>query len=163
MCIRDMWICMNPDRQSKEAARSESSVIVCERIARVEIVPAREHLFRESVARNKARLHFWRTDRGDKTKIKINFPYQHTLLNILNDGGLNCASDGIQIHIGGTDSLTSDKFTTEICFFAIFSDRSPKRFTESSIPTKMQPFSQPVLTDQSDLIRVDIWKYGFSL
>ena len=23
------------------------------------------------------------------------FPYQHTLLNIPNDGGLNCASDGI--------------------------------------------------------------------
>ena len=29
------------------------------------------------------------------TKIKTNFPYQHTLLNIPNDGGLNCASDGI--------------------------------------------------------------------
>ena len=27
--------------------RSESSVIVCEKIARVEIVPAQEHLFRE--------------------------------------------------------------------------------------------------------------------
>ena len=36
--------------------RSKSSVIVCERIARVEIVPAREHLFRELVARNMARL-----------------------------------------------------------------------------------------------------------
>ena len=35
--------------------------------------------FRESVARNLACLHFWRTDRVDKTLIKTNFPYQHTL------------------------------------------------------------------------------------
>ena len=41
----------------------------------------------------------------DNTKIKTNFPYQHTLLNKPNDGGLNCASDGIYIDIGGTDSL----------------------------------------------------------
>ena len=68
---------------------------VCEGIVRVQIVPAPEHLFRESVVRNMARLHFWRTDRLDKTKIKTNSPYQHTLLNIPNDGGLNCASDGI--------------------------------------------------------------------
>ena len=96
-------------RQSKESARSESSVkfritklhrskssvILCERIARVENCPGQEHLFRESVAHNMVRLHFWPTDRKDKTKIKTNFPYQHTLLNIPNDGGLNCASDGI--------------------------------------------------------------------
>ena len=40
-----------------------------------------------------------------KLKKKPDFPYQHTLLNITNDGGLDCASDGIFIHIGGTDSL----------------------------------------------------------
>ena len=51
--------------------------------ARVGIVPAREHLFREQVAL-----------------------FQHILLNIPNEWGLNCASDGEQIHIGGTDSLT---------------------------------------------------------
>jgi len=45
-------------RLSKESARSESSVIVCERIAQVEIVQAREqHLLRESVGRNMARFH----------------------------------------------------------------------------------------------------------
>jgi len=55
-----------------------------------------------------ARLHFWRTDRKDKTKIKTNFPYQHTLLNIPNDGGFNCASDGMWIDIGGTDSLSTN-------------------------------------------------------
>ena len=38
---------------------------------------------------------FWRTDCMDKTKIKINFPYQYTLLNIPYNGGLNCASDDI--------------------------------------------------------------------
>ena len=55
----------------------------------------RMHLFCESVTHNMARLHFWRTDRVDKTKIKTKFRYQHTLLNIPNNGGLNCASDGI--------------------------------------------------------------------
>ena len=30
---------------------------------------------------------------------------QHTLLNIPNKWGLNCASDGVWIRIGGTDSL----------------------------------------------------------
>ena len=57
----------------------------------LKIVQAREHLFRESVAR----VNFWRTDRVDKTKLKTIFSYQHTLLNIPNDGGLNCASEGI--------------------------------------------------------------------
>ena len=52
----------------------------------LKIVQAQELLFSESVAR---------ADRMDKTKIKTNFPYQHTLLNIPNDGELNCASDGI--------------------------------------------------------------------
>ena len=66
------------------------------------------------------RVHFWRTDRVHKTKIKTNFPYQHKLLNITNDGGLNCASNGIQIHIGGTDSLK-----TEYSYFNI-SEISPR-------------------------------------
>ena len=35
---------------------------------KLKTVPAREHLFRESVARNMARLDFWRTDHKDKTK-----------------------------------------------------------------------------------------------
>ena len=52
---------------------------------------------------------FYKQIAKTKTKIKTNFPYQHTLLNIPNDGGLNCASDGIQIHIGGTDSLRTLK------------------------------------------------------
>ena len=52
----------------------------------------------------------------DKTKIKTNFLYQHTLLNIPNDGGLNCASDGIKIHIGGTDSLKQ----VHVCFCGVF-------------------------------------------
>ena len=72
----------------------------------LKIVQARGHLFRELIARIMACLHFWRTDRVDKTRIKINSPYQHTLLNIPIDGGLNCASDGISINIGGTDSLS---------------------------------------------------------
>ena len=38
--------------------RSESLVRVCERIVRVEIVPALEHFFREKVTPNIARLHF---------------------------------------------------------------------------------------------------------
>ena len=75
--------------------RSESSVIVCERSARVENCPAQEPLFSEWRARNMARLFFDNYIADDKTKIKTNFPYQHTLLNIPNDGGLNCASDGI--------------------------------------------------------------------
>ena len=75
--------------------RSESSVIVCERSARVENCPAQELLFSESMARNMARPFFDNYIAKDKTKIKTNFPYQNTLLNIQNDGGLNCASDGI--------------------------------------------------------------------
>ena len=51
------------------------------------------------------RLFFDNYIADDKTKIKTNFPYKNTLLNIRNDGGLNCASDGIWIDIGGTDSL----------------------------------------------------------
>ena len=46
-----------------------------------------------------------RTDREDKTKTKTNFRYQHTRLNTTNLEGLNCASDGVQMHIGGTDSI----------------------------------------------------------
>ena len=42
-----------------------------------------------------ARRFFYNYIADDKTKIKTNFPYQHTLLNIPNDGGVNCASDGI--------------------------------------------------------------------
>ena len=56
-----------------------------------------------------ARLFFDNYIADDKTKIKTNFPYKNTLLNIQNDGGLNCASDGIQIDIGGTDSSTVEK------------------------------------------------------
>ena len=33
----------------------------------------------------------------DKVKIKTNFPYQHILLIIPNERGINCASDGVQI------------------------------------------------------------------
>jgi len=75
--------------------RSESSIIVCERIVRAEIVQAPEHLFSGWVTRNMARLHFWRTNSEDKTKIKRKFPYQHTLLNIPNERGFNCSSDGV--------------------------------------------------------------------
>ena len=75
--------------------RSESSVIVCERSVRVENCPAQELLFSELMARNMARLFFGNYIAKDKTKIQTNFPYQHTLLNIPNDGGLNYASDGI--------------------------------------------------------------------
>ena len=50
-----------------EMQRCSRSVIVCEKMARVEISPAREHLFREQVTRNMARLHFLLTDRKDKT------------------------------------------------------------------------------------------------
>ena len=57
------------------------------------------------LARNMARLHFWRTDHEDKTEIKTNYPYQHTLLIKPNERGLSCASDGVKIHIGGMDSL----------------------------------------------------------
>ena len=85
--------------------RSESSVIVCERSARVENCPAQEPLFSEWRARNMARRFFYNYIADDKTKIKTNFPYQHTFLNIPNDGGLSCASDGILIIIDGTDSL----------------------------------------------------------
>ena len=38
--------------------RSKSSVIECERIGRVEIIPVPEYLFREQVARNMVCLHF---------------------------------------------------------------------------------------------------------
>ena len=31
-------------------------------------------------------------------------------MNISNDGGVNCASDGIYIDIGGTDSLMLSKY-----------------------------------------------------
>ena len=49
----------------------------------------------EMSARNMTRLFFDNYIAKDKTKIKTNSPYQNTLLNIPNDGGLNCASDGI--------------------------------------------------------------------
>jgi len=70
-------------------------VIVYVGIVRVENCPSGRAPFRKSVARNMARLDFWRTDRKDKTIIKTNFPFQYTLLNIPNDGGLDCTSDGI--------------------------------------------------------------------
>ena len=59
------------------------------------IVQAQELLFSESSTRNMVRLFFDNYIADDKTKIKTNFPYKNTLLNIQNDGGLNCASDGI--------------------------------------------------------------------
>ena len=39
--------------------------------------------------------------------MKTILSFQLTLLNIPNEGGLNCASDGVYIHIGGTDSLSN--------------------------------------------------------
>ena len=70
-------------------------VIVCEMSARVENCQAQEPLFSELMARNMARLFFDNYIADDKTKIKTNFLYKNTLLNIQNDGGLNCASNGI--------------------------------------------------------------------
>ena len=69
------------------------------------IIPARDHLFRQLVARNMAHLHFIQRDRQDKTKRKTIFPYQHALWNISKEREHNCVSDGVQIHRGGTDSL----------------------------------------------------------
>ena len=60
----------------------------------LKIVQGQELLFSESIARNMARP-FFDEQIAKTTKIKTNFPYQHSLLNIPNDGGLNCASDGI--------------------------------------------------------------------
>ena len=62
----------------------------------LKIIQARELLFSESIARNMARIFF--DEQIAKTKLKkTSFPYQHTLLNIPNGGGLNFASDGISI------------------------------------------------------------------
>ena len=96
--------------RNRQDARVQSQYLNGSR--ELKIVPAREHLFRESVARNMARPHFLRTDRKDKTIIIKKILYQHTLLNIPNKGGLNCASDGVYIHIGGTDILMG------LCFCA---------------------------------------------
>ena len=64
-------------------------------IARVVNVLAREGLFHEYLAPNMARPHVLQADRYDKTEMKTNYPFQHTLLIKPTRIELDCVPDGV--------------------------------------------------------------------
>ena len=69
------------------------------------------------------RRFFYNYIADDKTKIKTNFPNQHTLLLKPNKSGLNSASDGVQIHFGSTNSLNVTRPSQEyaLCIYKYLS------------------------------------------